>query len=517
MPRVNIREIDNTGSGSRGYIENIALLPALKLEGYDEDDTLITVDGTYTTLASFEQQVEKVFKTIEIEWDDPEKYKDEIAAQTKLDAIKDVFIQDKGYAMAHMLLSYGLPIDYKGIYNLDVTYLDSGEEYAVVKPNISELEGSEIVKNLYKDYSDKGKYDGKFILPPYIDLDKEEPLERDPDTGKLVKGINERFIINVDQRAMECAGNRGDSYALIYSPNYLKTSSAPSKGKQGINEWIQDNFNEIAGTIIPRPAISWSVNESVELYGSYGTHYRANIIVPKYKIVSPYAYIPDNAESGDEDYVEVEYTFINSTFPGYLYYLLCYAVNTKTVPDWFAISGAEKGSGPFAIKLTEQFGDADIDLFQPRDAGKKNINVEHIATNAICNIRPYGNVVWGNRTMHPLNVPANGSSDEVQLVASDFLNIRSLCCDLKKTIYRAARRYTFDPNTDELWFNFKSMITPLLEKMKSNQGIRDYQFVKVATKKRALFAAKIIITPIEAVEDFDITVQLDDSVEVGQN
>ena len=33
MPRVNIREIDNTGVATGTNIENIAFLPALKLEG----------------------------------------------------------------------------------------------------------------------------------------------------------------------------------------------------------------------------------------------------------------------------------------------------------------------------------------------------------------------------------------------------------------------------------------------------------------------------------------------------
>ena len=119
--------------------------------------------------------------------------------------------------------------------------------------------------------------------------------------------------------------------------------------------------------------------------------------------------------------------------------------------------------------------------------------------------------------MHPLDIPANGSSDTVQLVASDFLNIRSLCCDIKKTLYRAARRYTFDPNSDVLWINFKSAITPLLEKMKANDGIRDYLIVKVPTTKKALLAARIIISPIEAVEDFDLTVELNDAVEVVES
>ena len=37
MPRVNIREIDNTGVATGTNIENIAFLPALKLEGYTQD------------------------------------------------------------------------------------------------------------------------------------------------------------------------------------------------------------------------------------------------------------------------------------------------------------------------------------------------------------------------------------------------------------------------------------------------------------------------------------------------
>ena len=60
------------------------------------------------------------------------------------------------------------------------------------------------------------------------------------------------------------------------------------------------------------------------------------------------------------------------------------------------------------------------------------------------------------------------------------------------------------------------MITPLLERMKSNQGIRDYRFIKQPTTKKALLAARIVITPIESVEDFDITVVLEDSIEVLQ-
>jgi hypothetical protein len=49
--------------------------------------------------------------------------------------------------------------------------------------------------------------------------------------------------------------------------------------------------------------------------------------------------------------------------------------------------------------------------------------------------------------------------------------------------------------------------------MKADQGIRDYKFVKDATDRKALLKARIRIVPIEAVEDFDIGLYLEDSLE----
>lgn len=47
--------------------------------------------------------------------------------------------------------------------------------------------------------------------------------------------------------------------------------------------------------------------------------------------------------------------------------------------------------------------------------------------------------------------------------------------------------------------------------MKSSSGIRDYKITKVATNQKATLAAKIRIYPIEAIEDWDITVELSDT------
>ena len=117
-------------------------------------------------------------------------------------------------------------------------------------------------------------------------------------------------------------------------------------------------------------------------------------------------------------------------------------------------------------------------------------------------------MLWGNRTANTLR-----AGDDDDLIASDFLNIRQLCCTLKKQIYVACRQLTFDPNSEMLWINFKNKIRPILEKMKADQGIQDYEFVKIANAPKATLKAQIRIVPIEAVEDFEIDVMLEDSLD----
>jgi hypothetical protein len=48
--------------------------------------------------------------------------------------------------------------------------------------------------------------------------------------------------------------------------------------------------------------------------------------------------------------------------------------------------------------------------------------------------------------------------------------------------------------------------------MKADQGISDYKILKVKSNRKAFLSAIIRIVPIEAVEDFDISVYLEDSI-----
>jgi len=202
-------------------------------------------------------------------------------------------------------------------------------------------------------------------------------------------------------------------------------------------------------------------------------------------------------------------TYQNDTFPAYFHYLLCASDAFVNYPEWFAVAGYTRGiSSVYNIKSTQiKLGDAAINALEPRSTSGTGRLTK--AINVVANIKGTY-YLWGNRTAHLLGTtgdPVNGD-----LVASHFLNIRQLCTTLKKQLYVACRKFTFDPNSDTLWANFCNAITPTLDKMKANQGIDDYKIIKVPTDTKALLQAKIRIVPIEAVEDFEIDLYLEDSI-----
>ena len=193
-------------------------------------------------------------------------------------------------------------------------------------------------------------------------------------------------------------------------------------------------------------------------------------------------------------------------FPACFHYLACFMSSLRSgFAEWYAVAGYTRGVSGYTIDHTSvKLGEIAINALEPRN--KVDSNSPNAACNVIANFRG-SYYLWGNRTAHQLDEKAAGGD----LVAHHFLNIRQLCTTIKKQLYVACRRFTFDPNSDTLWFNFVNAITPTLDAMKADQGIRDYRILKIFTDKKATLKAKIRIIPIEAVEDFDIEISLEDS------
>ena len=179
--------------------------------------------------------------------------------------------------------------------------------------------------------------------------------------------------------------------------------------------------------------------------------------------------------------------------------------------EWVAVAGSVRGAIPYNYKVDGFLKEEEIDNMQLRTYDENNL----IAINPIINMNPWGTRIWGNRTCLPNNsVEKYGKTDEDadQLVASSFANVRILICDIKKALYKAARRCQFEQNSDVLWVDFTSSVNTLLEEMKQSYGIAAYRWIREETTERAKIKAILRIVPIEAVEDFDLTIELSDSL-----
>ena len=191
---------------------------------------------------------------------------------------------------------------------------------------------------------------------------------------------------------------------------------------------------------------------------------------------------------------------ITHTMPPSLGYLMALGKSNKTNANWLAIAGATRGQIPnlnattpldITGKLTNSIAENE---YQNRNG---------VSINAITNINPFGYRIWGNRTL-------KNNSKEGNLTATSFLNIRNMVSDVKKVVYAACKRLMFEQNNDILWTNFKAEIEPTLNRMKTGAGISGYKIVRGVTTEKAKLVATIRLYPLYAVEDFDVTVTMED-------
>lgn len=161
-----------------------------------------------------------------------------------------------------------------------------------------------------------------------------------------------------------------------------------------------------------------------------------------------------------------------------------------------ATAGSTRGMMSLnSVETLSKYGQKIINELQKRSEANFR------AINPIATLGKQSPLIYGARTLLPI---------ETELKASHFLNIRINCNLIKKLVYRTCRKLMFEPNTDTLYIRFMNEISPLLDDMQSKGAIAGYEFKREATSVRAKMNVRIIIKPIEPVEDFDITLELTD-------
>lgn len=403
---------------------------------------------------------------------DTDKYYSCSADKEGNDAV-EATVAHYGNQMACELIGLGYTVLFK-LLSKDIPLIDSSKK------------GLEVLydSNYWAALKDRSAYDFRYITTGLLTDKNIAPTTPVPYAAAIEIAKVAKFINNFDPDAFleptEAVNGRGDIIALIDIDESAYTGKNQYDAiKKIVQEAIYetdngvDKFCEITG-----PYVEYALNRKEE-YDAEGAYNK------------------------------------NRKFPAAFHYLLC-AIHSRNVgkyAEWYANAGEVRGFGDFKVVNTGcKFGEIAVNTLAPRYQTKVKVGTEDItikkATNIIACMRGTY-YLYGNRTAEPLGVKG---TEDGELKASHFLNIRELCCTLKKIIYVACKRFTFDPNNNILWTNFCNAIRPTLEKMKANEGIRDYQFVKSDSTKKATLDAKVRIVPIEAVEDFNIGVFLENSI-----
>lgn len=203
--------------------------------------------------------------------------------------------------------------------------------------------------------------------------------------------------------------------------------------------------------------------------------------------------------------------------PGSVGYLSALAIQIRDYNPWLAVSGVTRGKVPNltvsdsattqSLHTVEYLTNSLADAYQT--IPYETSGAEQISINPITYIRNTGYCIWGNRTLR---------NNDKGTSALSFLNIRGMVCDIKKLLYTSAQNMLFEQNTDVTWFNFKSNITPLLDRMVSNYILTDYSITRYLIDPEtgeAVPAYKVLavirIQPINSIEVFDLTVQLENA------
>lgn len=285
----------------------------------------------------------------------------------------------------------------------------------------------------------------------------------------------------IADKMIDVANSRGDAVALVdHTDNASRTLNPTSKNSvyyaaANVNSSYVLGNGEFAAMFTP-----WCTCPLVtDLY---------NVLNNGSDITRPKAITPDY-------------------MPASFVYLKAYAESVQTNASWLAVAGAARGVaniGKPHLATGVRLSNSIADSYQPRYASGEFLG---IAVNPITNIKPYGYLIWGNRTL---------KKNPENLTATSFLNTRNMVSDIKKLAYRSAKTCMFEQNSDILWANFKSKLTPTLDQMVSGSGLSGYKIIKKTTTEKAKLVCVIRLYPIYAVETFDITVELaDDEITIS--
>ena len=555
MPKIEIREQDLTKTGGTSEDFDVVYIPGLvdtaQSSLYDDAGKYIGIEANKPTLFTTVAEFVALCGDKPATFDTDQYYVDLKSKDCK--GFDDYAIPyhrtmfkandpDPSYVMAKELLNAGLCVLYERI-NGEVVYEELTSEPSDWATNYSSyytnVESFELIDDIsapefkadtyYKAVKDSdGNTDYELLTEMPVDWDNrffnyfEKALRKDNVSADVAPqfemnkyftmndGVNVKSIYSCLDKVYSIDGYEGLHDLGNYSLKYLTSGGYPTYEYNGNSlvtkmialaekrgdcvAFIDHTDNEYRNNNIDTAgSIYHTVSNDVSLKNNANSDFAA--------MFTPYATYNrttvDHEVSSDVKTVIKGKTSLRGS--GTFAYLTALADSIKTNAPWLAVAGATRGVVLNLAKdgMTTVIPNGAADAMQPRGNG--------VSVNAITDIKPYGHVIWGNRTL---------KNNAENLTATSFLNIRNLVSDVKKICYRTARKLTYEQNNDILWINFKAEIAPTLDRMLSGYGISGYKFLRDTehekAREKATLCAKIVLYPVYPVEDFYITIVLED-------
>lgn len=186
---------------------------------------------------------------------------------------------------------------------------------------------------------------------------------------------------------------------------------------------------------------------------------------------------------------------VEFTVPASFAYLMALGTCMGKNQYWLPVANSARGS-------VESLGTPDLTVTKYHMDQEIILDENTIAFNGIVKIRPYGNVIWGDRTLLKL-------TNSVK--ASGYTSLMLMVCDISKEAYNASVRYTYESNNEVTWLSYKSRITTLLDQMVTAGVLQSYDVAKMPADTYNKIVCRITIYPNLPVENFDIYINLENA------
>ena len=474
MPRIRIFEQDNTGAEYTGG-ETVVFVPgSIEIQTVGQEDKQKSLADNnnciYISTADY-NNLKSFLKIVDQE-------KDEIKLKTL--AFVQACLSHNMDVIYCYIKDFGTPV-HVGSIPKD-TYESEGKDAAIaalptvtsIFPGILSEDLDEEQENYIISYNidtsffdflqDKDNYNIKFLTTGCLNaiscvLDPDDILQ---DSNS---NVNAKFDFSIANALTKLAFDRKDCAALLsvdYDTSKVKNGDVFAKQlSDAVNNVGTDNVQSGKGLV---------TTEGQESYGA--------IFLPNFSTT-----------------LSVGTETIETTMPSTWGYLIKYGTCLGNGQEWLPIANSTRGSveslGSPDLTVTKYYMDINI----IKDTNGSSFN-------GIVSLRPYGSVIWGDRTLLKL---AN------TVKATAYLSLRMLICDVSKRAYQSAIRNTYESNNDITWFNFKSRITDLLGEMVAAGVLSNYSITKLPADSYNTIICRITLYPNLPVENFDIYINLENA------